>query len=348
MRAVVLRGTELVVDEVAEPVAGPGQALLEIVACGICGSDLHCRHHAARFVQTAARSGLSFFDFDPARDLVMGHEFTARVLEGEREETEAAPAVRPGDLVAVMPMVRTPERVHSVGYSNEYPGGYAERVVVDSFGLVPLPVGADPVQAALTEPLAVGLHAVQQSHAVDYGSAIVIGCGPVGLAVVAALALRDVPLIVAADFSPARRALAARLGAHVVVDPRELPPEQAWRDAGGSRRTTVFDAVGVPGIISQAMAMAPPRSEVVVVGVCMEPDSFEPTIAIMKQLSVHFVLGWSAEEFRACLDAIAAGTIDAAALITGQVDLDGTPAAFDELGRPDAHAKIIVRPNGLS
>ena len=160
--------------------------------------------------------------------------------------------------------------------------------------------------------MAVGLHAVNESRAVERGSAVVIGCGPVGLATITALRLQGVPLVVAADFSPARRELAARVGAHVVVDPQRQPAVDAWREAGGRGPTVLFEAVGVPGLIDAAMQAAPPRSEVVVVGLCMQPDRIEPTLGISKQLTVRFVLGWTAEEFRDCLDGIAGGGVDVA------------------------------------
>ena len=341
MRAVVLRRGDLVVDEVSEPEPGPGQVLIEVVACGICGSDLHCRHHAESFVASARRSGLSLFDFDPGRDLVMGHEFCGRVVG---EGAGPGDGLASGTLVVAHPVVREGGRVHAVGYSNEFPGAYADRIVVDRRGVLPLPAGTDPDHAALTEPLAVGLHAVNESRAAERGSAVVIGCGPVGLATITALRLRGVPLVVAADFSPARRDLAARLGAHVVVDPRRQPAVDAWREAGGRGPTVLFEAVGVPGLIDAAMQAAPSRSQIVVVGLCMQPDRIEPTLGISKQLTVSFVLGWTAEEFRDCLDGIASGRIDVAPLITGRVGLDDTPAAFDELANPEHHAKVLVRP----
>ena len=113
MRALVLRDGALRVDEVAEPPLPPGHVLLETIACGICGTDLHCRHHAASFVAAAQRSGLRIFDFDPEADLVMGHELSGRVLAcGEGVED-----LPPGTLVAAHPLVRDAERAHAVGFS---------------------------------------------------------------------------------------------------------------------------------------------------------------------------------------------------------------------------------------
>jgi threonine dehydrogenase-like Zn-dependent dehydrogenase len=347
MRAAILRDGRMLVDEVPDPVPGPGQVLLETIACGICGSDLHCARHARSFTAAAKASGMTLFDFDPDRDLVMGHEFSGRVVAyGPAVDGADTPRLAPGTAVVAHPMARVDGRPRSVGYNNDLPGAYSERVVVDAGGLIVIPEGTDPVHAALTEPLAVGLHAVNQSSAVERGSAVVIGCGPVGLAVITALRLQGVGLVVAADLSPARRRFAEAMGAAVVVDPRETPAVEAWRQAGGRGPAVIFEAVGVPGMIAATMRSAPSRSELVVVGLCMEPDTFEPTIALSRQLTVRFVLGWNAEEFAASLAGIAGGVIDVAPLVTGRVDLNGTPGAFETLAQPDAHVKIVVQPNG--
>lgn len=343
----------MVVDDIAELTPGPGQVLLEIVACGICGSDLHTVDHAHQMADTAKEVGMGVFSFDPDRDLVMGHEISARVLD-VGPGTEGAPAV--GTAVAVMPSLTTPTRRAAPGYDNEYPGGYSERMLVDPGGLVPVPNGFDPALAALTEPMAVGLHAVQESSAEAGRAAIVIGAGPVGQSVIAALRIIGAEPIIATDFSPRRRALAAQLGAHVVLDPG-APADglssygsavQAWREAtDGKTPPVIFEAVGVPGVIEGAMTAAPWRSELVVVGVCMQPDNFRPIMGIFKHLTLRFVLGWGPKEFVQSLHNLAEGRIDATSLVTGHVSLEETPAAFGELANPERHVKILVRPNGL-
>jgi threonine dehydrogenase-like Zn-dependent dehydrogenase len=189
--------------------------------------------------------------------------------------------------------------------------------------------------------MAVGLHAVNRS-AIEAGQrAVVLGCGPVGLAVIAALKVRGVDAIVAADFSPARRALASGLGATDVVDPRE---ETAWARAGTAAPVVVFEAIGVPGILDDILRCAPARSRVVVVGVCMGADTVNPYFAISKELDLQFVLGYTPEEFAASLRSIAEGEIDVAPLVTARVGLDEVPWAFAALGDPEEHCKIVVEP----
>jgi threonine dehydrogenase-like Zn-dependent dehydrogenase len=192
--------------------------------------------------------------------------------------------------------------------------------------------------------MAVGLHAVNKSFITPREGALVLGCGPVGLAVIAALRLKGVETIVASDFSPARRALATTMGASEVVDPAAEPAFDAWARVGGGRTLVVFEAIGVPGIIDDAMRMAPPQSRMVVVGVCMQPDAITPFFGIAKELNIQFVLGYDPMEFAACLRSIAEGEIDVVPMITGEVGLDGVPGAFDELANPDRHCKILVVP----
>lgn len=339
---------DLAVAEIPEPHAGPGQVLTEVLACGICGSDLHLRRHGA--AQLALRDELAG-DLEPdplrpipfvaERPMVMGHEFCCRVLDVGPGVT----AVAPGDVVVSMPGVADARGVHSLGFSNEYPGGYGERMVLLGDLARRVPAGLDPHVAALTEPLAVGVHAVARSGIAAGDSAVVLGCGPVGLAVIAALRRQGIGPVVASDPSPARRQLAEVMGADAVVDPRDTPPVVAWRAAAPARPPlVVFEAVGVPGLLEQAMRLAPRDGRVVVVGVCMEPDRIRPMIGIGKELAVQFVLAYTPAEFDEALRWLAEGDVAFPAIVTGRVPLDEVPAAFDALADPEAHAKILVVP----
>jgi threonine dehydrogenase-like Zn-dependent dehydrogenase len=263
--------------------------------------------------------------------------------------------------VSIPALLRADGR-QTVGYSNDNPGGYGECMRLSEALVLPVPNGLATESAALTEPMAVGLHAVNKARLEADDAPLVIGCGPVGLSVIAALKLRGVQPIVAADFSPRRRDLAQALGADVVVDPAAQTPWQSWRDAAvwrdpgrapklppwvtgpALRPAVVFECVGVPGVIDQIMAAAPRGARIVVVGVCMEPDTIHPMTGISKELSVQFVLGYTADEFASTLDAIAEGAIPTAPLITGRVGLDGVAQAFEDLASPELHAKILVEP----
>ncbi|MBV8982664.1 MAG: zinc-binding dehydrogenase [Acidimicrobiia bacterium] len=347
MKAEILRGGEMVVDDVPDPVPGEGQVLVQTKACGICGSDLHAAKHADRMVEmtkdaveSAGGGATSMFGFDTGRDLVMGHEFAAEVLE----VGPGAAGVSQGQTVVSLPVVADQRGIHAVGYSNDYPGGYAERMLLSAGICLPVPNGLDTVHAALTEPMAVGLHAVNRSEIAPGTAALVFGAGPVGLAVIAALRMKGIEPIVAADFSARRRELATTMGADEVIDPREEPAIDAWRRVDGRHPLVIFEAVGVPGVIDQAMRAAPSQTQIMVVGVCMETDHMQPFMGITKELTVKFSMAYDPMEFASTLQSIADGELDVDPLVTGTVGIDDVPQAFADLANPDAHAKIVVQP----
>ena len=169
-------------------------------------------------------------------------------------------------------------------------------------------------------------------------TALVLGRGPIGAAIIAALRNRGVEHIAAGDFSHTRQELATVMGPHEVLDPAQGSPFDTVTPA------VVFDAVGVPGMLNDVLRRAPARTRVVVVGVCMEPDTVMPFFGSVKEIGVQFVFGYDPAEFAESLRAIAEGEVDVGALITGEVGLDVVGAAFDGLATPDEHCKILVLP----
>jgi len=378
MKAVVCQNTELKVRELKSPQPGRGQVLLKVLRCGICGSDLHLRHHCDHMGTLIARAGYPGFPTTKDR-VVFGHEFCGEVLDHgpgcKRKE-------KIGSRVCAVPLLRQPDGIDLIGLSARSAGAYAEQIVVEEALMMPVPNGLPADHAALTEPMAVALHAVRRSEIKRGEVAVVIGCGPVGLAVIAMLRARGAKTIIASDFSPGRRALARRSGADMVIDPaldspyadmaklgmstglpqmlelgvgtREklgrLPVAwwHTWRAAEAAglkpKRPVIFECVGVPGLLQTILDGAPLLSRVIVVGVCMQADSIEPAMAINKEIDLRFVLGYSPLEYRDALHLLADGKINAAPLITGTVGLSGVAAAFDALRDPEAHAKILIDP----
>jgi threonine dehydrogenase-like Zn-dependent dehydrogenase len=383
MRAVVCQDARLEVVDLPEPVPGPGQLLVEVRRCGICGSDLHARHHCDELAGVMDELGYDGM-MRRSQAVVLGHEFCGEVVDrGPR--TKGGPA--DGDLVVALPLLRGADgAVHPTGLSAAAAGGYAERLLVQAACAITVPNGLPPEVATLTEPLAVAWHAVRRGEVGKRQVAIVIGCGPVGLAVILLLKAQGVRRVVAADLSPGRRALAQRCGADVVVDPATASPYAAFPDAGhlttapdvlelavgtqeklvgapiptwGTWRAidrlgirpkapVVFECVGVPGMIDAVVAGAPIWSRVVVVGVCMGEDRLRPTMAINKEVELRFVLGYTPLEFRDALHLLAEGRVDPSPLVTGTVGLDGVGTAFEALGDPETHAKILVDPRSAA
>ncbi|HSO95833.1 MAG TPA: zinc-binding dehydrogenase [Acidimicrobiia bacterium] len=343
MRGVVARRHHLLVEEFPEPTPAPGEALVALRACGICGSDLHTLAHPEMLPEVAAASGLEG-RFDPDGDFYLGHEWVGEVLDFGAGTSD--PPVQRGDLVVSMPyLVRPPELV-ALGFSNDHYAGYCERFLLTADLCHRVPRGLDVRLAALTEPMAVGLHAVNKARLAAGDTALVVGCGPIGLALIAWLRARGVEPIVACDYSAQRRGLAERLGAHVVVDPRDEPGIDAWQTIAAGRPVVIFEAVGVPGMLDEVIVAAPAQARVVVAGVCMQPDRIRPLFAIIKELNVQFVYAYDDDEFTATLHALDDGSLDVAPMVTGRVGFEGVAAAFELLGAAEHHVKVLVEPDG--
>jgi threonine dehydrogenase-like Zn-dependent dehydrogenase len=359
MRAAVFRSGEIVADTIPDPVPAAGQVLVKTLACGICGSDLHARKHA-QHMASMARHFPGRKPIDLARDVVFGHEFCCEILDyGPATQRR----MKPGTRVCSLPVLVSATGLQGIGYSNDVVGGYAERMVLSEPLLIEVPNGLLAEHAALTEPLAVGIHAVAKANIRGDEVPLVIGCGPVGLAVIAALKLKGLHPIVAADYSPARRVLAAKLGADVVIDPAQTEPFTAWAQYAemtpeqkaarpafqaflpALKSSLIFECVGVPGLLQQLFEGAPRDARIVVVGVCMESDRSEPILGIMKELSVQYVYAYTPEEFATALRLIAEGQFNASSMVTATTDIDGVAQAFADLANPERHTKIIIRPS---
>jgi threonine dehydrogenase-like Zn-dependent dehydrogenase len=337
MRAAVLRDGQMVYrDDVPDPIPESGQVLVGVRACGICGSDLHFAAHGANVVEMGDRvaRGAGGMRVDLNRDIYMGHEFSAEILEAG-PDTETHPA---GTVVTSLPVLLSEKGFEPLVYSNSAIGGYAERMLLSAPLLLPVPNGLDPRHAALTEPMSVGLHAVNKSNIQPGEVALVIGCGPIGIAIIAALRTRGVETIAAADFSPKRRELAATMGAHQTLDPAQGSPFDSVKPK------VVFEAVGVPGVIDDILLRARHGTRLVIAGVCMQPDTMHPFFGIAKEVNIQFTLAQTPDEFAETLRALAEGDIDVSPLITGEVGLDGVGQAFDDLADPERHCKILVTP----
>jgi len=294
---------------------------------------------------------------DPKADCVFGHEFCAEIVEHGPDTAKTLPV---GSRVCSVPIIVGTTGVEQIGYSNQYPGALAEQMVLQEMLLLPLPDELETDMAALTEPLAVGEHAVGLADLAERQPCLVVGCGPVGLAVIAALKGRGHGPVLAADFSPARRRLADAFGADEVIDPAVESPHERWAAFGVAKTVmeragasmlggtvidpVIFEAVGVPGMLQSLIAEAPPHSRIVVVGVCMHTDAIEPFMAVTKELELRFSFGYTPAEFAATLARLAAGVPGADLLVTSSVDLAGAPGAFETLRNPGDHGKILVKP----
>ncbi|HYP48111.1 MAG TPA: alcohol dehydrogenase catalytic domain-containing protein, partial [Thermoleophilaceae bacterium] len=330
----------------------------------------------------AARAGYDRFARSE-QQIVFGHEFCGQVAEHGPGCRKGSPT---GTRVVALPLLRGPQGVDTVGLSAHAPGAYAEQLLVQESLMMPVPNGLGPEVAALTEPMAVAWHAVRRGEVRKRTVAIVIGCGPVGLAVILLLKAKGVRTVVASDLSPGRRALAGACGADVVIDPAHESPFtvrdghghladipsalelavstreklerlpvgwwHAWRLGeklgAAPKHPVIFECVGMPGVIDSIIDGAPLFSRIVVVGVCVGADQITPAMAINKEIDLRFVVGYTPLEFRDTLHMLAEGEVDPSAIITGTVGLGGVDAAFTALGSPEVHAKVLIDPRSAA
>lgn len=345
MKAAVFKavGEPLAIEDVAVPEPGPGDLILKVTACGICGSDLHmtqvCDHDG----------GMS--PLPPGA--VMGHEFAGEVVEAGRD---AAADWRAGTRVCALPYIACGACAQCLAGNGRWcasstymglgklAGAYAEYVRVGAFEALRLPDGVDDSAGALVEPLAVGLHAVNKAGLQPGDTVLVIGAGPIGLAIALWCRFFGARHVVVSDLVSDRVARAAQFGATDGIDAAHENTVGRFKQIAGARPDVVFDAVGVPGSQQLAMDCAPAGGRVVVAGVCMQPDRILPVKAITKELQVNYVFMYLKQDFAFAIDMLAQGRIDASAMITDTVGFDGFPQAFEALKTPTTQCKVMLVP----
>lgn len=339
MRAAVFQGAGrgLAVEAIATPDPGPHQLILQVRACGVCGSDLH---------MTEAHSSIVL-----PPGAVMGHEFSGEVaavggaLKGRFKE---------GDRVVGFPYLcgcRTP--CPDPGYNGDrcptglpiglgqHNGAFAEYVRIGGTGAYGLPDNVSFEEGALVEPLAVGLHAVEKGKVQRGDTVLIVGAGPVGLAIAQWCRFSGARRVIVSERAPARQRLAERFGASDVLDPA-APLMAQVQAIAGKGPDVIFECVGLPGMIDQMMRIAPRGCRIVVAGLCQGTDTITPLRGVMKELTLQFVVAYTSREFGMVIDMIARDRIDATALITDRVTLDELPDAFERLRTPAGQCKVMV------
>ena len=334
MQAVALtEGHDFEVVAVDDPTPGPGELLVRVRACGICGSDLKA------------------YTFMPAGS-VLGHEVCGEVVARGPDVAGDWPD---GRLVASMPLracgrcrwclAGEPahcERVDLLGLGGS-PGAFAEYVRVDPATTVALPDSVGDL-GALVEPLAVGLHVASVAEVRPGDRVLVIGGGSVGTAVSIWARRHGALEVVVSDPSPDRRDDAGGFGATAVHDPGEGPLPTGF--------DVVIECVGAPGLIQSAIGAVATRGRVVVAGVCTGPDTLVPVVAVMKEVDLRFAVYYRIGEFAGAAALLARGDVDMARFVGRRVGFDGVAEAFSQLtstpDRPVSERKVLVAPGARS
>lgn len=339
MKAAVLREARkpLQIEEVPDPTPGPAELVVKVESCGVCGSDLHVSD-----LPGALPAGT-----------VMGHEFSGVVVE---VGSEAAARFRVGERVCALPFIGCGRcaaclsgdasqcpALQTTGLG-QVPGAYAEYVRVGQHEALRLPEEVGHRQGAMVEPLAVGLHAVEKAQLAPGARVLVIGGGPIGLTVALWSRFFGARAVVMSEKAAGRRELAGRFGATDALDPNREEIGPAFAKAAGGPPDVIFECVGVKGLLQQCMILAPNRGRVVVVGVCVEPDTILPAIGVVKELDLRFVVAYHKRDFELTLSLLAQGRISSDAMVSDVVRLAQLPAAFEALKHPTTQCKVMLEP----
>ncbi len=339
MKAAVFLGAgNIEVQDLPEPVPEPGEVVIRVGYCGICGSDLEA--YATGMYETGLIIGHEFagtiVQVGPG---VSGWQVGDRVVVGDAVPCGECLSCREGRLDAC-------ESLTMIGVTHD--GGMAECVKFVASGLHRLPAEVTLRQGALAEPLSVALHGVRQSRLKPGDTALVMGAGPIGLLTLQCALLAGARRVVVTEVDPTRAALAGRLGAAAVLDPRRDNVGVALsRLTGGRGPDLVYICTGAPGPYRDAVSLVRKGGQLFVLGLCVEPVEADFMSVAMGELSIEGSFAGRAE-MAAAVEFIAQRRVDVEALISHEISLDDVvEQGFRHLAVPGSGAvKILVRIGG--
>ena len=333
MKAALFKGLHkpLEVENIPDPTPGEDQVVVKVGRCGICGSDLHMTEDPA---------------FGTPCDTVLGHEFSGEVVATGKNVTR----LKVGDNVSVIPLKSCGKCPSCLAgqpaWCSEMElqgGGYGEYAVTNERQCVKLPDMLSAEDGALVEPLAVGLHGVVKSGLQPGDRVLVLGAGPIGLAV-AFWARRMGALHVAvADLNNYQENRAYAMGATSFFSTKENLVEEVNKTIGGPA-DIVFECVGLPGLIAQSVEHVRVQGKIVVLGLCTQPDTFVPFVALSKEVCIQTSAFFEVKEYQVALDALEADKPVPQSLITETVSLDNMPEVFEGLRKRTTQCKVMVNP----
>jgi (R,R)-butanediol dehydrogenase/meso-butanediol dehydrogenase/diacetyl reductase len=333
MRAAVMQGLHapLIVRELPDLRPGPSQVLIRVHHCGICGSDLHMTEDPI---------------FGKGHGDVLGHEFAGEILECGKDVERLAV----GDRVAVVPLESCGHCAACRGGEPAWcasmrlqGGGYAEQALTGANQCMRLPAGLSSADGAITEPLGIALHGVVLSGLKPGDNVLILGAGPIGLAVAYWARRMGARTVVVQDIALHQQERAMAMGASHFLCDRDEPVAASDRVFDG-KPDIVFECVGAPGLIAQAVDQVRNRGVVLILGLCTQPDSFVPFVALSKEVRLVTSVFFSLTEYQAAIDALDSGGAEPRALITNTVGLDETPQMFESLKARTGQCKVLIAP----
>jgi (R,R)-butanediol dehydrogenase/meso-butanediol dehydrogenase/diacetyl reductase len=333
MRAAVMQGLHkpLAIETLPDPTPGEGELVVKVGRCGICGSDLHMTEDAGY--------GMKAGD-------VLGHEFAGEVVALGK----GIQGIRTGDLVSVIPLASCGQcascKAGDLAWCDKFGlqgGGYAEFALTRPNQCVILPKSVSLSDGAIVEPLAVALHGVSMSGIKPGDKVIVLGAGPIGLAVAFWARRAGASKVVMQDVAPHQRERALVMGATDFIVDREDPVGASTRALGGLA-DIVFECVGIPGLIAQAVQQLRGRGTIVLLGLCNQPDTFNSFAMLSKEIRLVTSAFFTRGEYETSLDALDRGAAEPRALVTETIPLADTPAMFEGLKHRTHQCKVLIAP----
>lgn len=342
MKAAVFKeiGQALAIEIVADPVPASTELVMKVSFCGICGTDLH-----------ATREGLT----TACCGQILGHEYVGEVVEVGKD---AVGDWSIGDRVCAMPFIgcgrclpcaagRFFECANKKVSGIDDQGGFAEFVTTGCRETFLLPDSLDMQSAALVEPLAVGIHAVRVACVKAGSRVMVIGAGPIGLAVALWCRFFGAREVVVSEVAQTRAHLALKMGATAVIHPDLTQGAedllQQFAGVASGAPDVIFECVGAPGLLQQCIEMAPYNGKIIPVGVCEQPDAIMPFFGLLKELQIQFAIAYTRDDFDTCVAMLGEGRIDVSPMVTDIVSLDEMPVAFEALRTPSHQCKVLLQ-----
>ena len=335
MRAAVYRGGQrFEIEEMADPTAGPGQVVVDVDFCAICGTDVHA------FMYDIAPPGT-----------VMGHEYSGTI-------SQVGPGVtrwQAGDKVVggggAPPPGGGPSRgprynYRTQGYESGDVRAYAEKVVLEEWQPIPLPQGVSELEAAMCEPCAVAVHAVRLSQLKLGDSVAVLGAGPIGLLCAQVARAAGASKVIVSEPAPARAEAARKLGVDAVIDPTsEDVAARMVELTDGIGPDVVFECAAARGTLDDALDMVKRGGQVMLVAIAWEPTGVLPPNWMAREVSLQASFGAQPEDWRIALELIRAGKVSMEPLVSEAsfLPLDGIQEAFEALCNPSNQVQMVVR-----
>lgn len=324
-------GKAITIESLPDPEPAPGEVVIKVHRCGICGTDL-----------SMTRGGT--WDYGPGSQL--GHEYAGEIVALGKDVTD----FRAGERIAVLPS----------GACGHCPGcdggnhvlcrnsgnamyGFAEYARVPTSLAIRLPNTLSMADGALIEPLAVSLYGVRQSGLRPGDSVLVLGGGTVALYSIYWARRLGAGRIVAVSRSPRRRDLALAMGADAFVLNGENEAREVTEALGGTPRI-VYECAGATGMLSKAIQYCALYGRVISLGFCTSPDPVMPAVASYKCVTIQFVAGYAMRDFLYIAAQMDKGHIDPKAIVTNNIPLTALPGMFEHLRAPNTETKVHVRP----